>query len=719
MVIDAIVQWPTADSYVTALQNPGSRLRDAELKSARVDLDKLGLPRAMTGASAIVFKLSSGNKRWALRCFLRGNSSEAEHRYDAIARYLASGNSRYFTDLSYVGSGVRVGAEWVPVVKMTWVDGEPLATYIARQLKQPAALSHLAVSWVEMCEALEAAHIVHGDLQHGNVLVVNGQPTLVDYDGLQVPNLQGHQSNEIGHPNYQHPRRTPTVKGPARDRFSEWVVYLSLVALVEEPSLWKALNGGDECLLLRAKDFASPASSRAFSLLANHQNTEVRTLAKRLMRSCSEGPAKLPALAHMVTAKGAAGDPTRPLIQPTTRGPFSARWYATQTIPTPILAEDSPGELPDTRAQTWVPGLIQRSEPGSARPSLRRWAGQLARVATGSFALAVGIAAAAEMLQLPARSVLLVVGTLLAASLVMASSVYGIYRREAAVASRAAARRRWRACKRQADKADSRIRFLAEAIEAVEQHHRTLQSQTKQREAQQAATYRAEVAAAEQAVKRKRSGIAAQVLELARERDAEKSLMLRELQSSWIENELRRLPIADVPIPDLRKDQRRHLAAHGIRSAADIEPSAVGRIPGLGRAKTRDLMKWRRQMERNARFSIPTSLPSQKERQIDKRYERAVSRVQAGGAAVERNHRERIARLDANKAKRHASILRDRDTSKRLHDIELARTKRLSVEARIAGRAAQRPLADAESDLRRYEGESLRRYLWRAWLRLG
>ncbi len=315
---------------MTALQNPGSRLRDAELKSARVDLDKLGLPRAMTGASAIVFKLSSGNKTWALRCFLRGNSSEAEYRYDAIARYLASGNSRYFTDLSYVGSGVRVGAEWVPVVKMTWVDGEPLATYVARQLKQPAALSYLAVSWVEMCQALEAAHIVHGDLQHGNVLVVNGQPTLVDYDGLQVPNLQGHQSNEIGHPNYQHPHRTPTVKGPARDRFSEWVVYLSLVALVEEPSLWKELNGGDECLLLRAKDFASPSSSRAFSLLTNHQNTEVRTLAKRLMRSCSEGPAKLPALAHVVTANGAAGEPTRTLIQPTTSRGFATRWYATQ-----------------------------------------------------------------------------------------------------------------------------------------------------------------------------------------------------------------------------------------------------------------------------------------------------------------------------------------------------------------------------------------------------
>ncbi len=340
-------------------------------------------------------------------------------------------------------------------------------------------------------------------------------------------------------------------------------------------------------------------------------------------------------------------------------------------------------------------------------------------MATGSFALAVGVTAAAAMLQLPARSVLLVVGSLLAASLVMASSVYGIYRREPAVASRAAARRRWRACKRIADKADSRIRFLTEAIEAVEQHYRATQSETRQLEARQAAEHREEVAAAERDVKRKRSTIAAQVLNLAKERDAEKSLRLRELQSSWIENELRRLPIADVSIPDLRKDQRRHLAAHGIRSAADIEPSALGRIPGLGRAKTRDLMKWRRQMERNAGFSIPTSLPTQKERQIDKRYEQAVSRVQAGGAAVERTHRERIGRLDANKAKRHASILRDRDTSKRLHDIELARTKRLLVEARIAGRAAQRPLADAESDVRRYEGESLRRYLWRAWLRLG
>ena len=78
---------------------------------------------------------------------------------------------------------------------------------------------------------LRAANIAHGDLQHGNVVVVGDQLRLLDYDGMFVPALANKQSNECGHRNYQLPKRSRWDYGPHLDHFSAWVIYVSLVAV--------------------------------------------------------------------------------------------------------------------------------------------------------------------------------------------------------------------------------------------------------------------------------------------------------------------------------------------------------------------------------------------------------------------------------------------------------------------------------------------------------
>ncbi len=97
-----------------------------------------------------------------------------------------------------------------------------------------------------------------GDLQHGNVMISrSGDPILIDYDGMYVPGMPYQASNEVGHPNFQHPERSGSFFNEKIDRFSSIVLYLSLHCLASEPSLWKKYHTGENLLFSR-KDYQDP-----------------------------------------------------------------------------------------------------------------------------------------------------------------------------------------------------------------------------------------------------------------------------------------------------------------------------------------------------------------------------------------------------------------------------------------------------------------------------
>jgi serine/threonine protein kinase len=195
-----------------------------------------------------------------------------------------------------LSQGIRIRGTWYPILKMEWIDGEPLNSYIERNLANPAALSSLAAQWRETLSALRQAEIAHGDLQHGNVLVSQGKIRLIDYDGMYVPALAGLVSHEEGHRNYQHPARDGREFGPHLDAFSGWVVLLSLVALGVDPRMWQRLNAGDECLLFRRDDFENPAGSKAFQAILAARTPELRFLARQVQSFLALPPAQVPAL---------------------------------------------------------------------------------------------------------------------------------------------------------------------------------------------------------------------------------------------------------------------------------------------------------------------------------------------------------------------------------------------------------------------------------------
>lgn len=269
--------WPTMSDYQDALQNPRFSFSDAELARGVPVTDRLGLPKPVTGGFASVYQVNCDGRKWAVRCFLHYHQ-DIEQRYAAIGRFLQSAKLPYTAGFQFLGRGVRVQGQWYPVLKMEWVEGEPLNAYVERNRADGPAMRRLAEQFARMTRDLRQAGIAHGDLQHGNVMVVGGNLRLVDYDGMFVPTLRGMPSHELGHPNYQHPRRSDRDFGPYLDNFSEWVIHLSLLALSIQPGLWEVAGAGDEQLLFSQKDFTDPRASSVLRALSETRDDTLRQL---------------------------------------------------------------------------------------------------------------------------------------------------------------------------------------------------------------------------------------------------------------------------------------------------------------------------------------------------------------------------------------------------------------------------------------------------------
>lgn len=293
----------SATSYLASFQNPGAHLRDPDLRAGSVDRPLGGLPRPMDGGGfSSIFRVTSADRRrsWAVKCFLRP-TDELAARYRAIEAALAGVTDFWKIEFAFDSEGLFHLPEnrWVPVLKMNWVNGTPLIPWIEARLGDPAALLRMARELTKVAGALELAGIAHGDLQHGNIIVVAGDRIkLVDYDGMYVPALEGFRMPECGIRHYQPPDRDDRgYFGPAADRFSARVIRLAVRAVAMDEDLWERLHEpGGEFLILRDTDYAAPDRSEAFGLLAASADPWVRDETAQLLRDLTTHPEQIPAL---------------------------------------------------------------------------------------------------------------------------------------------------------------------------------------------------------------------------------------------------------------------------------------------------------------------------------------------------------------------------------------------------------------------------------------
>jgi hypothetical protein len=630
--------WPTPQDYNEAVQNPRFAFNDSDLRSGQPELTKLGLPRPISGNFACVYKIHAAGQRWAARCFI-SEVSDQQRRYEAISEYLGRINLPYTVPFTYIPAGIKVQGRHFPLLKMQWVQGESLNAFVSRSLGYPDTLLSLAKVWSRMMAELKAATIAHGDLQHGNVVVVGDQLRLIDYDGMFVPSLAGKQSNECGHRNYQLPTRTGWDYGPHLDNFSAWVIYVSLVALAVHPELWNAHRGGDECLIFRKEDYVEPEKSALLRDLSSSSNAQLRMLVDLFASLFSLSPQDVPSLDGHVSIT--VSRPTRVDAPRTSSGWWSdhvADPRQREQQPTePKTVEETQSTTPDP---TWIVESLMDDKPVEAL----RFQGQIKPVRMVLFGSAALLILAQLLAAMPMSELTVVATCVFGLNLLLCfrrykadpSLVeYEVFRREAKVFTRQVREHQTLMDSIAAERSRTQ-ETLAAGERAIGEKKRS-SAQTLQTALNKAL---AELTSQLQVINQRRRDIASsettklnsiqaslgsQIADLDRrlaglnkQEADEKAKALAAIQNLHVQTYLSRRFLANSSIPGIGTAYRSRLIYSGFATAADISWS-VSRVSGIGPARQSALMNWRQGLEQSARASAP-GLSTQERFAIESKY---------------------------------------------------------------------------------------------------
>lgn len=314
-----------------------------------------GFPEVECGNFGCVYKFADGRKQHAVKCFTR-NIRNLHLRYDAITRHFQGLAPRpgSLIDFKYLDTGIYVDGGVYPCVVMEWIPGDLLHRYVERNLAQQTVLKDLAKAWVTMVTELEDTQITHGDLQHGNIKVLNGQLKMIDYDGMYIPALRSYSPSETGHPNYRHPLRSQSDYGRSMDNFSALLIYVSILAVAADPSLWQKHHIKGENLIFTQddlKDQNAGQDSPLWRRLFGSSDSEVKRLTQLLANYCRGSAGSVPPLRTMVSV-------------PIHSVPMTpADWQNLMPNPQPLV----PPVLPVMTPQDWR--LLATHEVPAVRPS--------------------------------------------------------------------------------------------------------------------------------------------------------------------------------------------------------------------------------------------------------------------------------------------------------------------------------------------------------------
>lgn len=688
--------WPTPQDYNEAIQNPQHCFADPELRAGRPEISALGLPRPITGNFASVYRVRCAKRDWAVRCFFREFADQAQ-RYSAISRHLNACRLPYTVGFEYLQEGIKVRDTWYPILKMEWVAGELLSDYIGRHQHQTRRLDELAERWADMVKSLQRAEVAHGDLQHGNVLVVNDRIMLVDYDGMYVPALSGSSSHEIGHYNYQHPGRTGKDFGPELDRFSALVIYLSLRAVALRPELWDR-TGGDECLLFRKRDFEDPASSDLWAELTGLDDDSMRTLTDGLL-SALRGPLRdvppLQALNGHLRATAPSTD---------TLSVFHSLW--TLAVPAPPAMNSAP-------RTTTLPEWVTDQVPIESEAGKRDFRSGV-RTPRALAIAALGPGAAAGLI-LP--GVNLVVERVVSAGAVtclVATVLFLLsFRHDPEV-------RRMRVVLARRRKVLWLLWRTGRAIRRHRRAQRRLEVRDAERRRRAAeATDRVQRAGArrQKALERMVDPIVKdleqqQVANLALEQE-ESTLILHGMQAKHLSEILRRARILRSPLVGVGLPTRTWLWFSGVRSAADVTGNRIETLKRLKRDQTVSLLTWRVTLETRAKRTMPQSLPPPILQPLHRRYTRQRDRIERIHVTATAVHDRMSLAIKQHRA---ATIA---VTQERLRITDLRHRRRLKLLDDAIGRLVEveseqnRRLEECHRDLAPYTDLRFGHYLWR------
>ncbi len=262
-------------SIVTSIKNLKTFLKVPELQGAVAVKKANGQPFCYTGGFNMVFQLEHQEKKWAFRVWHVPFGANKE-RFQKIANYLENKHLPYFATFIYDSKGLLVNGTLQDTIRMEWLEGKLLKDFLKENLYEKEKLLDFAEKFRQMTKTLHENQISHGDLQHGNILIDHqNNIKLVDYDSVCIPEIEGEEEIVSGLKGYQHPSRFKRKKSSlTADYFSEIIIYLSVLALIENSDLWEKYElENSEHLLFSETDFVNFKKSEIYKDLQNLSET--------------------------------------------------------------------------------------------------------------------------------------------------------------------------------------------------------------------------------------------------------------------------------------------------------------------------------------------------------------------------------------------------------------------------------------------------------------
>ena len=265
------MQYPLLSEYVSAITHASENLD--QLKHLEVVQDEHGEPYRSSGAFAVVFKMRDPHtgQLYALKCFTEEQEGRAE-AYRKIEEELEVAGTTYFTSMRYyerelfVDSSVSSESEF-PVLLMDWVEGSTMELYIREHYHDSYAMEMLCYRFCRLAAYLRSQPFAHGDVKPDNIMVSDtGTLTLIDYDGMFVPSMQGESSPTLGTEEFRHPLRIPELFDATIDDFALASIALSLRAIALDSQLLDQYGAPDR-LLFSASDYRDLAQSQVMQAI--------------------------------------------------------------------------------------------------------------------------------------------------------------------------------------------------------------------------------------------------------------------------------------------------------------------------------------------------------------------------------------------------------------------------------------------------------------------
>ena len=131
---------PSRLEYTTAMQNPAKHFRDPELVHGSTVRNKSGQPTVYSGQFASVYRLTCNGMDRAVRCFAV-DDPDRQQRYAAVTAHLGANLPDCFASFTYLDQEMLVGGTRHPVVKMDWVQGETVESFVNKNRNDHSAIS--------------------------------------------------------------------------------------------------------------------------------------------------------------------------------------------------------------------------------------------------------------------------------------------------------------------------------------------------------------------------------------------------------------------------------------------------------------------------------------------------------------------------------------------------------------------------------------------------